>query len=306
MTKKNNELKGLVFDIQRYSLHDGPGIRTTVFFKGCPLRCKWCSNPESFMKAPEVAYNKKDCIACYACVKACKQAAVSATAEGITIDKTKCTQNFDCVEVCPTGALTVFGQWMTVDQIMDVVIKDLAFYKNSGGGLTLSGGEVMLQSEFAAALLNQAKANGIHTAIETSGFAQWTSVEMVLEYTDLVLFDVKLVNREKHLTYTGVDNTLILENLDRMMTMGKQLIARIPLVPTVNMDSTSVNDYIELMLEMNIKEVNLLPFHQLGEGKYDMVGLPYPFKGVKVAKDEAVQAVADQMAEAGFHVKIGG
>ena len=186
---------------------------------------------------------------------------------------------------------------------MDEVVKDKAFYKNSGGGMTLSGGEVLLQSDFASKLLKQAQQAGIHTAIETSGFAPWADCEKVIQHTDLVLLDIKLVNSEKHRAFTGVDNRIILNNLEHIIASGKKFIARIPLIPTVNMDNESVDDFISLIKTKGIKETNLLPFHQLGEGKYDMMGLTYPFKSVKVSDDDQVQKIANRMADAGIDIK---
>ena len=306
MPNNKEPLKGLIFDIQRYSLHDGPGIRSTVFFKGCPLRCQWCANPESFHKKPEVAYLKKDCIACYACVSACGNNAILRNEDGVWIDRERCAQNFTCAAVCPTGALTVFGRWYTSDEVLKIVLKDGAFYRNSGGGMTLSGGEVLLQSDFAAELLSQAKQAGIQTAVETSGYAPLKDLQKIVDLTDLFLYDIKLVNCKKHRRYTGVDNRLIFENLRWLAKEKKNLIARIPLIPTVNMDDEAVKDFISLIHSLDIQEVNLLPFHQLGQAKYDMMGLDYAFKDIKIAEDETVQAIGGMMAKAGLTVKIGG
>ncbi|MGI6124665.1 MAG: glycyl-radical enzyme activating protein, partial [Acetivibrionales bacterium] len=179
--------KGIVFNIQRYSLHDGPGIRTIVFLKGCPLRCQWCSNPESQEIKPELSYIKKLCNKCNKCIDVCPQKAITATEDGIKIDRSKCDNCFKCVEVCAPGALKVEGQEMTVDEVVKEVMKDESFYKNSGGGLTLSGGEVLVQYAFAAEVLKAIKEKGISTAIETTGHASWEHFKQVLQYTDYVL-----------------------------------------------------------------------------------------------------------------------
>lgn len=298
--------KGLVFDIQRYCLHDGPGIRTVVFFKGCPLRCEWCANPESLNFVREIGFNKNDCIGCYRCVKACNHQAMYVGESGIVIDKKKCTQCFECVKCCPTGALTVFGEWYTTDAVLEIVMKDAMFYKNSGGGVTLSGGEVLRQSRFASQLLKKIKDYGIHTAIETSGYAAWQALECVLQYTDLIIFDVKHVDRDLHLQYIGVDNQRILDNLKKIKELKKPMIVRIPMIPTVNMDDQSIDLYIRKLTEIGIYSVNLLPFHQLGQPKYKMMGMPYTFTDIKPPTDGEMEAVGKRMESSGIQVKIGG
>lgn len=298
--------KGLIFDIQRYCLHDGPGIRTVVFFKGCPLRCKWCANPESLNGIREIGFNQNDCIGCYRCVKACEHQAIHIGESGITINKEKCKKCFECTESCPTGALTVFGDWYTTDEIIKIVLKDKMFYKDSGGGVTLSGGEVLLQSHFAAQLLEKIKAQGIHTAIETSGYAAWEALERVLQYTDLVYFDVKHIISESHIQHTGVDNRRILENSRKIIDLEKSLVVRIPMIPTVNMDERSIDSYIKKLTQLGIQKVDILPFHQLGEPKYKMMGMPYSFNNIKPPTDEEMEAVASEMELNGIKVKIGG
>ena len=306
MVKSLTNDKGLIFDIQRYSIHDGPGIRTVVFFKGCPLRCQWCANPESLNPCSETGYSCKECISCGKCVDACKNDAITITENDISIDRKKCKKCFGCVESCPTGALRLFGKWYTVDETLDIVLKDEAFYKNSGGGVTLSGGEVLSQSEFASKFLKKAKEHGINTAIETSGFAGWDRLESVLRYTDLVLYDLKHVSEDMHIKYTGADNRLILENLKNTLSRDKKVIVRIPMIPGVNMDPETIDDYIKLLADLRIIEVNLLPFHQLGQSKYSMIGMDYTFKDIKPPLFEDVEAVANRMKEQGINVKVGG
>ncbi len=306
MTETRVQEKGLIFNMQRYSLHDGPGIRTVVFFKGCPLRCKWCSNPESFHKTQEVAYNRKDCIACFECVPACPMGAINQGENGIEIDRALCNNNLACVNNCPTGALSVLGKWYDSDEVLDIVLKDEAFYKNSGGGVTLSGGEVFLQSRFASEVLKKAKDRGIHTAVETSGYAKWHEIERVLSFTDLFLYDIKLVNDEKHLEYTGVSNKVILSNFEKIIKDGKNIIMRIPMIPTVNMDDKSIEDFIKVIKETGIREVNLLPFHKLGQAKYDMLDIPFEFKDVKAVNEEGLKNIEEKIMNCGVNVKIGG
>ena len=298
--------KGLIFDIQRYCIHDGPGIRTVVFFKGCPLRCKWCANPESLNAFEELGYGKNDCIRCGSCVKACKNGAITLGEDGIVINRKKCSLCFDCAAVCPTGAMRMMGKCYSLEEVIEIVKKDEMFYKNSGGGLTLSGGELLRQSEFASALLEKAKELGIHTAIETSGYAQWDSFKQVLKNTDLVLMDIKHVNDEKHTLYTGVSNTLILGNFKKIQKLGKPLIVRIPVIPGFNTDEESIGEYIDFLTGCGICEVNLLAFHQLGESKYDMMGMDYSFRGIKPPTDEEMKAIAGRMQSKGINVKIGG
>ena len=305
MTTAQTQTKGLIFDIQRFSLHDGPGIRTVVFFKGCPLRCRWCANPESLTSGPQLFYSKKDCIGCRQCVDACQVSALSFN-DGVVIDRQKCTLSFECVSVCPSGALTQSGKWYSVQDIMDIVVKDLPFFKNSGGGITLSGGEALSQSVFAAELLKEAKASGIHTAVETSGYCTWEALESVLKYTDLLLFDVKLIDEQKHREYTGVSNARILENLKKAAAMGATLRARIPVVVSANSDDESISAFIETLNEYGVKDVDLLPFHQLGAAKYEMAGVPYTFEDEKPPTDELLEKIKNQMQDNGFNVSIGG
>ena len=306
MARNSTRERGLVYDIQRYCLHDGPGIRTVIFFKGCPLQCKWCANPESLESASEIVYNKMDCINCQRCLKVCQHEAIISDGNSIVIDKQKCQYCFDCIKECPTGALSVKGIWYTVDEIIEIVRKDIAFYKNSGGGITLSGGEVLAQSEFASELLKDAKKYNIHTTIETSGYCNWEDFERVLESTDLVLFDIKHINNEIHAWYTGVGNALILENFKKIVDMGKEIVARIPIIPTVNTDSETIEEYISLLKQLKVKSVNVLPFHQLGEAKYEMIGLPYAFKGVKPPSCDLMKSIKQRISDVGIDVKIGG
>ncbi|MFA9389630.1 MAG: glycyl-radical enzyme activating protein [Prolixibacteraceae bacterium] len=217
-------MEGNIFDIQPFALHDGPGIRTTVFLKGCPLRCQWCCNPESFTSKPILSYNLEKCIQCHECVPHCKSDALSISENGtLQVKHELCTNCGECIKNCPTGALKIYGYTMSSDDILDRIIKDKVYFDKSGGGITLSGGEVMMQTAFSTDLLKKAKEKGLHTCIETSGFAQQSEYKKIAPYVDLFLFDYKITGKNIHKKYTAQDNNKILSNLDFLNSIGAQI-----------------------------------------------------------------------------------
>ena len=279
---------GLVLNIQHFCTHDGPGIRTNVFLKGCSLRCKWCSNPESIHPKPELAYKPGQCIGekqCGFCLKdVCPESAIYVVGSGeraddkVRINWDLCTNCGKCVPVCPTNALYLFGQEMTVDQVLDEVEQDSAFYRESGGGMTLSGGECQLQPDFAAALLAGAHQRGINTAIETAFNVPWSFVEKVLPHVDVVLHDHKLTDSERHQKWTGVPNKRILENIKRAYETfpDKTFIARTPLIPGVNDDEEHIRAVLAFIRPYtNVVDYELLPYMRFGESKYGFLGRVY-------------------------------
>ncbi len=288
-------MKGIVFDIQRYSIHDGPGIRTTVFLKGCPLRCFWCQNPESQSKRLEVFLDKSKCTRCGKCVAVCSSGASTFGAESSVIDRSVCTGCGKCVEACPNRARRLVGKSMTTEEVMREVLRDVKFYNNAGGGVTLSGGEPTAQPAFAVSILKSSKESGLHTAIETCGYTRWSTMEKLLEYTDLVLYDIKHLDLAKHRTGTGKpNNPFILENAKKIASL-KPMRVRVPLIPGFNDSSEDIRAIISFVKkELGSVEIDLLPYNYLAEGKYDMLDVPY----VRLqAKDEAyVQGLRDIVA----------
>lgn len=281
--------QGSVFNIQRYSLHDGPGIRTIVFFQGCPLRCLWCSNPESQPMNFQMLFQEKDCIGCRECMRPCGDGAITFGEDDFypNIDRKKCISCLSCVEACPTKALHVSGSRMSVEEVMEEVLRDKAFYDKSGGGLTLSGGEALMQPEFAIALLDAARNQGIHTAIETTGYAQPEVFDRVTEHADMILFDFKQLDDGKHQQFTGVSNKLILRNLKAIISrQTPDLIVRIPVIPDFNHSPDEMAEMAEFLVEQGAKKVHLLPFHQMGENKYKMLGIDYEFGEYKALHEE--------------------
>ncbi len=271
-------MKGFVTHIQRYSIHDGPGIRTVVFFKGCPLTCVWCCNPETQSFKPELEFIQRLCRQCGQCVEICPESAVNPDLfcpEPLKINHQKCTVCGQCVNVCPSGALKIIGQEMEVEAILSVIKKDSAFYRRSGGGMTLSGGEPLSQPEFAHHLLQSCYELNIHTAIETCGLAAQKVFEQILPFTDLFLFDIKYLNPQIHRQLTGVSNELILSNLRWLKQKSASVILRLPLVFGMNMDDENLNSLAGLVKELGIEEVNLMPFHQMGKDKYSHLGKKY-------------------------------
>lgn len=274
---------GMVLNIQHFCTHDGPGMRTTVFLKGCSLRCKWCSNPESIHPKPELAYNLSKCIGkeqCGACLSACPESAIF-NVDGdakVRINWDLCTNCGKCVPGCPPQALYLFGQEMTVEQVLDDVERDGSVYRESGGGMTLSGGECQLQADFAAALLAGAHERGINTAIETAFNVPWSHVEKVLPHVDTVLHDIKLTDPAAHKAWTGVDNTRIRENIKRAYEAfpNARFIARTPIIPGVNDDEEHIRATLAFIRpHKNVVDYELLPYMRFGESKYGFLGKVY-------------------------------
>lgn len=291
--------EGIVFNIQKYSIHDGPGIRTTVFLKGCPLSCIWCHNPESQAFGPELMLYKKRCIGCGKCAEACKYGALS--------DRSKCTSCGSCAEVCCSKARELAGRMMTAAEVMTHIDKDAIFYDESGGGVTFSGGEPLSQPEFLLELLRQCKEREYHTALDTSGYGAAETVKAVSGMTDLFLYDLKLMDEEKHLRYTGVSNKLILENLKLISRLGNRIYIRIPLMPGINDDEGNIRETAELVRSTpGVEQVNLLPYHDIAADKYGRLGRKSSFAEIPVPSEEHIKAASDVFLKYGVKVKIGG
>lgn len=262
-------LNGIIFNIQRYSIHDGPGIRTTVFLKGCPLKCFWCQNPESQRSQPEIFLVKSNCTLCGKCVTVCQTGASSLLENNSKIDRNKCIGCGKCAEVCLSQARRLVGIYMTKDEVMQEVLKDVKFYENSEGGITLSGGEPAAQPEFALSILRSCKEAGLHTLLDTCGYAPWSTMKRLLRYTDLVFYDIKTIDPRKHREATGRSNRLILENAKRIAHY-KPTRVRVPLIPNFNDSPEDIRRIARFVKEeMDSIDMDLLSYNKLGEGKYE-------------------------------------
>ncbi|MDY6851686.1 MAG: glycyl-radical enzyme activating protein [Thermodesulfobacteriota bacterium] len=298
-------MDGVIFDIQRYSIHDGPGIRTTVFLKGCPLHCKWCSNPESQHIYPEFFYRKAKCEACGKCVEACPLNVITLGDDGLEIDRQTCDRCMKCVDVCPTHALTLTGEKKSVEEVVAEVVKDEPFYKNSDGGVTISGGEPLFQPEFTLALLKACKEKALQTALDTTGFAKWETLNEILDYVDLALFDIKHLDPEQHKINIGVDNKLILDNLKRAVDKGQRIWVRVPMIPGFNNSEENIRALAEFLSEMPVEKVSFLGYHEWSKSKYEALGLDYPLKGLSPLSEEALLPLRDIIESRGLEVSIG-
>ena len=298
---------GIVFDFKKYSIHDGPGIRTTVFLKCCPLACWWCHNPESISPRPAVLYRRERCIGCGACILACPGKAIRPTDEGFLADPALCEGNGACAEACPSTARELVGRNMTSGEVLEVIRKDILFYDESGGGATFSGGEPLLQPEFLQEMLLGCRESGIHTAVDTTGFAQASVLLETAALTDLFLYDIKHMDPEKHRLYTGVDNTLILENLKTLTESGAKVAIRIPFIPGVNDDEENISRTGEFVSRLSgIVSVHLLAYHTSARNKYAKWGKTYRLPDTLPPSEENTRAAALNLKSFGLNVLIGG
>lgn len=267
-------MEGTVFDIQRNSLNDGPGIRTTVFLKGCALNCLWCHNRESIDIKPLLRFYPDKCQNCLECVTACNVDAHLDLNGKHAVDFARCVQNWDCIQVCPSGALAKTGEKMSTEEIMEILLKDKDYFDRSGGGVTLSGGEPMIQYEFSKSLLAECHAQGFHTCLDTTGYTPWERLKFMMPFTDLFLYDYKETDLERHKEFTGVDNLLIRENLSMLNEAGAGIILRCPVIPGLNDNEEHLGEIARLSREYKaIREVHILPYHTLGIGKAEQHGI---------------------------------
>lgn len=306
------ERKATIFNIQKYNMYDGPGVRTLVFFQGCPLRCKWCANPEGMERRPRLSFKESNCVSCGACVAACPQGIHRINGQGkheVVRDLDKhCTGCGKCVEACLQNALSVIGEQRNLSDLMEIILEDKAFYDTSGGGVTLSGGEVLMQPEAAANLLMACKREGIHTAIETCGYAKTEQLLQVAQFVDLFLFDIKHFDSKRHAQLTGVHNEVILKNLETLLQQRYQVKVRMPLLKGINDSKEEIQQVVQFLLpykdKKNFHGVDLLPYHKLGVNKYQQLGKEYPIAGDPSLQDDELEQIERWISDTAIPVTV--
>ncbi|MCL5669753.1 MAG: glycyl-radical enzyme activating protein [Acidobacteria bacterium] len=296
--------KGLIFEIRRFCLHDGPGIRTTVFLKGCPLSCLWCHNPEGRSYKPSLMYFEDRCRQCRDCIPACPHGAIREVDSKI-LTGPECEASGMCVEACPSEARLISGRWMTIPEVVGQVEKDLVFYDESQGGVTFSGGEPFYQPVFLNSLLDAFRDRRIHTTLETCGFVKSDILRSLMGKIDLFLFDIKVLDPAKHKEYVGVSNELIQQNLEMLVGEGAHLIVRVPIIPTVNDSTDEVDGLGRLLCRLHISDVHLLPYHRMGSAKYARLQMPYVLN-IDPPSPEAMLSLSSRLENQGLNVTIGG
>jgi pyruvate formate lyase activating enzyme len=305
---KADSIKGVVFNLQHYSIHDGPGIRTTVFLKGCPLKCLWCQNPESQNSHPLLFFTAEKCTGCGACVEACPNGAIKLVGHKSKTDRDCCTGKGECVSVCPSEARSIIGREMTAEEVFEDIKTDDIFYRNSGGGVTLSGGDPVFQPDFSIAILKLCRSAGIHTALETCGFLEWHELKNILKHVDLVLYDIKHMDSTKHKAYTGVTNELILENAEKIHRDLKiPIYPRVPFIPGYNDSLENLKrtaEFIVTKLDGN-NRVYILPYHRLGETKYEQIDRKMTLT-ITVPSKQQLETARQIFESTGLSAGIGG
>ncbi len=291
---------GLIFNIQKFSLHDGPGIRTTIFFKGCPLSCLWCQNPEGLSSKKELFQYSGKCISCNSCLENCSAGAISFDGPEPVIDRSVCELCMTCADNCPTGALEAIGTEMTIKEITDEVLKDRVIFEESGGGVTLSGGEPLLQLTFVTELLKAMKELDINTAVETSGYVSIEALKKISPWTDHFLYDLKLLDPEKSKEYTGISSKPVIDNFKYLAQNGSQLIVRMPLIPGVNDNRDHLRLMADTLKEIGINELELIPYHNLGAHKYRGLNMDYQLQELEAPSKKQVAAVREAFLSEGI------
>lgn len=316
-TAERVDLAGILFDIRKYSIHDGPGIRTAVFFKGCPLRCAWCHNPESQSFQPELILRPNRCIACGACVEICPNGAIEVSTHhqalpqgkrrDIVTDRAKCQACGECSRICYAEGRQLVGRAYRLEEVLTEIESDRVFYEQSGGGVTFTGGEPMSQRPFLLALLRACQARGIHTALDTSGYCTWKALDEVRPYVNLFLYDLKLMDDARHRQYTGVSNVVILSNLRILAEGGHAVRVRLPVIPGINDDWENLQASGKFLAGLPaLQRVDLLAYHSSAEAKYQNLGLDYALPGLKPPSNERMQEIAAFLRGFGLEVSIGG
>ena len=301
------QTKGLVFDIKKYAIHDGPGIRTTVFFKGCPLQCQWCHNPESRKADVEFGFRNNRCLRCGQCVDACPHDAISLNGNYPVTDTEICRLCGECIDACLAGARQIIGRQMTVSEIMNEVEKDIIFYDQSDGGVTFSGGEPLMQPDFLLALLNQCRQKNIHTAVDTSCYAEPEVVESIVKKADLFLCDLKHMDNEMHERFTGEGNNLILDNVRLISQAGKKIIIRVPVIPGFNDDPANIEATGEFAASLQgVGRIDLLPFNRGGIEKSTRLTCDIESMQLETPDNEQMSLIAESLKKYVFEVNIGG
>ncbi len=297
------EIRGIIFDIKRYAIHDGPGIRTTLFLKGCPARCLWCANPESQSFAPELIFRESECIDCGKCLSACPQGALSVVAGHRTIDRRACKNCGKCAAVCPAQALEMVGREVTAESLYEEIASDRIFWERSRGGITLSGGEPLAQANFARAFLEICKARHVHTALETCLYAPKEALESLVPFVDLFICDMKIMENEKHRQYTGVSNEVIKKNLEYLLASSREVLVRMPLIPGINDDEKNLTEMAHFLKSHGREtKIEILPYHSFGEPKYAQLGRQYEMSEISPPSKDALEEALRFLSAQGLEI----